>query len=151
MLAVAGITNRTLRALMTGLLGGANYSVNQASYDLARPRVNGLTTRVPGRNRYRLTSDGLAFAIFDTQDHELAATPARRRPAAVSSTNDTKGPAHHRHSHHTTRRQCQVAAHSSLELQTTLKALPTKVRYPPRFVTPLAGLARQRFSRRWRV
>ena len=35
--AVTGITNRSLRALMTGLLG-APYSMAQASYDLARLR-----------------------------------------------------------------------------------------------------------------
>ena len=52
---------------MAGLLGGANYSMNQASYDLARLRLNGLITRIPRRNRYRLTSDGLAFAIFYTK------------------------------------------------------------------------------------
>ena len=40
-LAVTGITNKSLRALMTGLLGGATYTRNQASYDLARLRVNG--------------------------------------------------------------------------------------------------------------
>src|SRR6266550_1711055 len=42
--AVTGITNRSLRALMTGLLG-APYSMAQASYDLARLRRNGLITR----------------------------------------------------------------------------------------------------------
>ena len=42
-----GITNKSLRALMTGLLGGATYTRHQASYDLARLRVNGLITRVP--------------------------------------------------------------------------------------------------------
>jgi hypothetical protein len=42
--AVTGITNRSLRALMTGLLG-APYSMTQASYDLARLRRNGLITR----------------------------------------------------------------------------------------------------------
>ncbi|HYB34723.1 MAG TPA: hypothetical protein VEF72_02230 [Mycobacterium sp.] len=47
MLAVTGITNKSLRALMTGLLGGATYTRNRASYDLARLRVNGLITRVP--------------------------------------------------------------------------------------------------------
>jgi hypothetical protein len=35
--AVTGITNRSLRALMTGLLG-TPYSMTQASYDLARRR-----------------------------------------------------------------------------------------------------------------
>ena len=34
-LAVAGITNKSLSTLMTGLLGGANYSMKQASNDLA--------------------------------------------------------------------------------------------------------------------
>jgi hypothetical protein len=55
-LAVTGITNRSLRALMTGLLGAATYSMNQASYDLARLRTNGLITRIPGKNRYRPAS-----------------------------------------------------------------------------------------------
>ena len=40
-LAVTGITNKSLRALMTGLLGGANYTMNQASYDLARLPATG--------------------------------------------------------------------------------------------------------------
>src|SRR3981081_646213 len=72
LLAVTGITNKSLRALMTGLLDGADYSMNQASYDLARLRVNGLITRIPGKNRYRLTGDGLRFASFYTQlDHPL--------------------------------------------------------------------------------
>ena len=44
--------------LMTGLVGGAIYSMNQASYDLARLGINGLITRIPGRNRYRLTTTG---------------------------------------------------------------------------------------------
>ena len=67
MLAVTGITNKSLRALMTGLLDGTAYTMNQASYDLTRLRVNGLITRIPGRNLYRLTSDGLRFAIFYTK------------------------------------------------------------------------------------
>ena len=48
--AVTGITNKSLRALMTGLLGGTTYTVNQASYDLARLGRNGLITRIPGKN-----------------------------------------------------------------------------------------------------
>ena len=74
-LAVTGITNKSLRALMAGLLGGANYSMNQASYDLARLRLNGLITRIPDCNRYRLTSDGLAFAIFYTKVHDRLLRP----------------------------------------------------------------------------
>jgi hypothetical protein len=71
----AGITNKSLRALMAGLLGGANYSMNQASYDLARLRLNGLITRIPDRNRYRLTSDGLPFAIFYNEVHDRLLRP----------------------------------------------------------------------------
>ena len=69
---------------MAGLLGGTNYSMNQASYDLARLRRNGLITRIPGRNRYRLTSDGLAFAIFYTKVHDRLLRPllAADRPPA---------------------------------------------------------------------
>jgi hypothetical protein len=80
--AVTGITNKSLRALMTGLLGTA-YTMNQASYDLARLARNGLITRIPHRNLYALTPDGLRFAIFSwvpqisvrlvTENRQLAA------------------------------------------------------------------------------
>jgi len=81
--AVTGITNRSLRALMTGLLHRP-YSMNQASYDLARLARNGLITRVPGRNRYILTRDGLLFAHFYTKvyDHVLRPLMAPDRPNA---------------------------------------------------------------------
>jgi hypothetical protein len=74
-LAVTGITNKSLRALMTGLLDGTDYTTNQASYDLARLRVNELITRIPGKNRYRLTGDGLRFAIFYTKLHDRLLRP----------------------------------------------------------------------------
>ena len=72
--AVTGITNRSLRALMTGLLG-APYNMAQASYDLARLRRNGLITRRPHANTYDLTPDGLAFAIFYTKVHDRVLAP----------------------------------------------------------------------------
>jgi hypothetical protein len=80
---VPGITNRTLRGLMTGLLNRP-YSMNQASYDLARLSRNGLIARDPGRNRYRLTRDGLLFAAFYTRvyDHVLRPLMAPDRPNA---------------------------------------------------------------------
>ena len=80
--------------LMTGLVGGANYSMNQASYDLARLGINGLITRVPGHNRYRLTDDGLRSRSSTQTPRPAAASLARRRPAA-SSAIDTKSVAHH--------------------------------------------------------
>jgi len=70
----ANITNRSLRALMTGLLG-APYTMSQASYDLARLARNGLITRRPHANTYDLTPDGLAFAIFNTKVHDRVLAP----------------------------------------------------------------------------
>ena len=80
---VTGITNQTLRGLMTGLLHRP-YSMNQASYDLSRLARNGLIARVPGRNRYTLTRDGLLFAHFYTKvyDHVLRPLMAPDRPNA---------------------------------------------------------------------
>ena len=72
--AVTGITNKSLRALMTGLLG-ESYPMSRASYDLTRLRRNGLITRIEGRNLYRLTNDGLAFAIFYTKVHNRVLRP----------------------------------------------------------------------------
>ncbi len=80
--AVTGITNKSLRALMTGL-PGAPYSMNQASYDLARLSRNGLITRIPRRNLYALTPDGLRFAIFYTKVHDRVLTA--KSPAASPS------------------------------------------------------------------
>ena len=90
MLAVTGITNKSLRALMTGLLDGTAYTMNQASYDLTRLRLNGLITRVPGRNLYRLTGDGLRFAIFYTKLHDRLLRPllaADQPPAPLALRN----------------------------------------------------------------
>ena len=72
--AVTGITNRSLRALMTGLLG-TPYTMAQASYDLARLRRNGLIARRPHANTYDLTPDGLAFAVFYTKVHDRVLAP----------------------------------------------------------------------------
>ena len=59
--------------------------MNQASYDLGRLRVNGLIQRIPRRNLYTLTGDGLAFAIFYSKVHDrdlrpLLATAAPQAP-----------------------------------------------------------------------
>ena len=78
--ALTGITNKSLRALMTGLLG-SNYTMTQASYDLTRLRRNGLITRVPGPNLYQLTDDGLTFAIFYTKVHNRVLRPLLAHPA----------------------------------------------------------------------
>jgi hypothetical protein len=87
--AVTGITNRSLRALMTGLLG-TPYSTSQASYDLTRLRVNGLITRRPHTNTYDLTGDGLRFAIFYSKIHDRVLRPlfAADQPQAPPALRD---------------------------------------------------------------
>jgi hypothetical protein len=72
--AATGITNRSLRALMTGL-PGAPYTMARASYDLARLRRNGIITRRPHANTYDLTPEGLMFAIFYTKVHDRVLAP----------------------------------------------------------------------------
>jgi hypothetical protein len=81
--AATGITNKTLRGSMTGLLHRP-CSMNQASYDLSRLARNGLITRVPGRNSCTLTRDGLLFAHSCTKvyDHLLRPLMAPDRPNA---------------------------------------------------------------------
>jgi hypothetical protein len=74
LLAATGITNKHLRVLMTGLLHRP-YSMNQASYDLTRLARNQLIERIPGRNRYRVTRDGLLFAHLYTKIHNHVLGP----------------------------------------------------------------------------
>jgi len=71
---VVGITNRSLRAQVAGLLAQP-YSTNQMSYDLARLRRNGLLERLPHSNTYILTSQGQRVAIFYTKVHDRLLRP----------------------------------------------------------------------------
>lgn len=71
---VLGFTNRSLRAQVSPLLG-VDYTRNQASYDLARLRSNGLIYRIPHTNRYQLTADGQRIAIFYTKIYNRVLTP----------------------------------------------------------------------------
>src|SRR6516165_2453004 len=66
LLAATGITNKSLRALMTGLLH-APYSPGQMTYDLRRLRLAGLIRRLGHTHRYILTPDGIKVAVFYTK------------------------------------------------------------------------------------
>jgi hypothetical protein len=79
--AVTGVTNRSLRALVAGLLG-STYSASQMSYDLRRLRLHGLIRRLDRQHRYVLTDDGLRFAVFYTKlgDRVLPALFAADQP-----------------------------------------------------------------------
>jgi hypothetical protein len=74
LLAATGITNKSLRALMTGLLA-ARYSPGQMTYDLRRLRLAGLIHRIDHTNRYVLTPAGTRFAIFYTKLHNRLLRP----------------------------------------------------------------------------
>jgi hypothetical protein len=127
--ALTGITNKSLRALMTDLLGGS-YTMNRASYDLTRLRQNGLITRVLGRNLYQLTDDGLAFAIIYTKVHNRVLRPLLATTAPHPTTT-THRVAHHRPAHqHPLRRR--TTTHSGCRtLCPSAKVSATKDRYVP--------------------
>jgi hypothetical protein len=72
--AVNGMTNRSLRALVAGLLGDP-YSTAQMTYDLRRLRLKGLIRRLEHRNRYLLTPDGIRVALFYTKLHDRLLRP----------------------------------------------------------------------------
>ena len=74
LLAATGITNKSLRALMTGLLH-APYSTGQMTYDLRRLRLAGLVRRIEHTNRYVLTPDGIKVAVFYTKLHNRLLRP----------------------------------------------------------------------------
>lgn len=86
-----GLTNRSLRPLVAGLIPG--YSARQMTYDLRRLRRKGVIRRLPGTQRYTLTADGRRLAVFFTKtytrivcpslaelDPQLPDTVARRTP-----------------------------------------------------------------------
>jgi hypothetical protein len=74
LLTATGITNKSLRALITGLLH-APYSPGQMTYDLRRLRLTGLIRRIEHTNRYVLTPDGAKMAIFYTKLHNRLLRP----------------------------------------------------------------------------
>ena len=74
LLAATGITNKSLRALMTGLLA-APCTGGQMTYDLRRLRLAGLIYRIKHTNRYVLTPDGTRFAVFYTKLHNRLLRP----------------------------------------------------------------------------
>jgi hypothetical protein len=66
LLTATGITNKSLRAVMTGLLA-APYRPGQMTYDLRRLKMTGLIRRIEHSNRYVLTPDGVKFAVVYTK------------------------------------------------------------------------------------
>ncbi len=71
---IAGLTNRTLRELITGIIPG--YSRSQMTYDLRRLRRKGLIRRIPKSQRYELTELGRMIAVFFTKTYVRILTPS---------------------------------------------------------------------------
>ena len=74
LLAATGITNKSLRALMTGLTH-APCTPGQITYDLRRLRLTGLIRRIEHTHRYVLTPDGIKVAVFYTKLHNRLLRP----------------------------------------------------------------------------
>src|SRR6266540_996781 len=74
LLAATGFTNKSLRALVGGLLG-TSYSHGQMTYDLRRLRLNGLIRRIEHANRYVLTPEGIRVAVFYTKLYNRLLVP----------------------------------------------------------------------------
>jgi len=130
---VSGITNKRLRAWMTGLRG--IYSMNQASYDLARLRRNGLIERIARTNTYRLTVDGLTFAHgLQPRPRPGPLPPDRARPADRSPRPDPGRLA----CHHPTYRQARSPPPISDARPEPLPP-PTSERFADPRVQALAG------------
>jgi hypothetical protein len=70
----AGLTNRSLRALVAGLVPG--YTARQMTYDLRRLRRKGLIRRVPRSQRYELTEQGRRLAVFLTKTYTRIVCPS---------------------------------------------------------------------------
>ncbi|MDQ6784952.1 MAG: hypothetical protein M3063_16255 [Actinomycetota bacterium] len=95
LVAAVGFTNKSLRALVSGLLSAPN-SQAQMTYDLRR--LKRLIVRIPHTNTYTLTPDGLKISIFYTKldrrllhpllaaDHPSAPPPLRSALATIDKT-----------------------------------------------------------------
>ena len=70
----AGLTNRSLRELIAGLIPG--YSTRQMTYDLRRLRRKGFIQRIPHTHRYELTSEGRRLAVFLTKTYTRIVNPS---------------------------------------------------------------------------
>jgi len=82
--AVSGFTNKSLRGLVAGLLGG-DYTASQMSYDLRRLRLHGLIVRVSHTNRYATTPEGIRVAAFYTKVHQRILGPLLAADAPPAS------------------------------------------------------------------
>ena len=70
----AGLTNRSLRELVAGLIPG--YGPRQMTYDLRRLRRKGFIQRIPRTQRHELTAEGRRLAVFLTKTYTRIVNPS---------------------------------------------------------------------------
>ena len=87
----AGLTNRSLRELIAGLIPG--YSARQMTYDLRRLRRKGFIQRIPRTQRYELTREGRRLAVFFTKTYTRIVNPTL---AELDPALPTRSPPDHR-------------------------------------------------------
>ena len=94
----AGLTNRSLRELIAGLIPG--YSARQMTYDLRRLRRKHFIQRIPRTQRYELTSKGRRLAVFLTKTYTRIVNPALAEldPALPTSLSAPRSPKRSEHS-----------------------------------------------------
>lgn len=83
--AVTGFTNKSLRPLVAGQLDQP-YSQHKMSYDLRRLRLHGLIARVPHKNTYTLTPEGIRVAVFYTKLRNRLLSPLLEADKPPAST-----------------------------------------------------------------
>jgi len=69
-----GLTNRSLRELIAGLIPG--YTARHMTYDLRRLRRKGFIQRIPRTHRYQLTREGRRLAVFFTKTYTRIVNPS---------------------------------------------------------------------------
>ena len=89
----AGLTNRSLRELIAGLIPG--YTARQMTYDLRRLRRKGFIQRIPRTQRYELTredADWPSSSPRPTRGSSTPASPNSTPPSQTRSPNDHRSP-----------------------------------------------------------
>jgi hypothetical protein len=89
---LTGLTNRTLRILIAGLIPG--YNARQMTHDHRRLRRKGFIQRIPRSHRYELTNEGYRPAAFFTKTHTRIVNPTLAEldpalPAEIDSPSPT--------------------------------------------------------------
>jgi hypothetical protein len=150
MLAVTGITNKSLRALMTGLRRQRlHHQPGQLRPGPAAPQ----RPHHPHPSQEPLPAHRRRAAVRDLlhQTARPAAAPTAGHRPTTSATAGTKSLEYHRDSHHREPRPGSHTAKGSLKLRTTLNDLATKDRYAAAGTAPGSGGPSGSFTSRGRV